>query len=58
MTHFKTDLSHQTFLFSITNNEKYTLKKSPKNKSICCYEKYGPTFGGGYDLCIGDNADM
>ena len=25
---------------------------------MCCYGKYGSTFGGGYDLCIVDNAAL
>jgi hypothetical protein len=28
-----------------------------KNKAICCFKKWGPTFGGGYDLLIGDNTN-
>lgn len=56
-THFKTDFRRETFLFSVTDQAKYPLMKSLKNKAICCFSCYGPTFGGGYDLLIGDRCN-
>ena len=41
----------------MTDNQKYPLVKSLKNKAICCFKGYGPTFGGGYDLLIGDKSN-
>lgn len=34
------------------------MTKVKKNKAICCFRNWGPTFGGGYDLQIGDKADQ
>jgi len=45
-------------LFSYSDDKKYSLAKSLKNKAICCFKGYGPTFGGGYDLLIGDRTDQ
>lgn len=56
-THFKTDFKRETFIFSISDKAKYPLVKSLKNKAICCFKGYGPTFGGGYDLLIGDKSN-
>lgn len=56
-TYFKSDLKNETFLFSVSDRAKYSLAKALKNKAICCCKVYGPTFGGGYDLRIGDNTN-
>ena len=56
-TFFKTDKTNETFIFSVTKKEKYPLAKSKKNKAICCFRNWGPTFGGGYDFQIGNNSD-
>ncbi len=34
------------------------MAKAKKNKAICCFRNFGPTFGGGYDLQIGNRADQ
>ncbi len=44
-------------MFSVTDRTKYALVKSLKNKAICCFKSYGPTFGRGYDLLIGDKSN-
>jgi hypothetical protein len=44
-----------SFLFSVTSNQKTTLKN--KNYAIYGRSDLGPTFGGGHDLCICDKAD-
>ena len=45
-------------MFNINKKEKYALAKANRNKAICCFKGFGPTFGGGYDLQIGNRADQ
>ncbi len=49
------------FLFSLKNKDNRPLKmKVDPNEhqyAICCHSEYGPTFGGGGDLCIDNNAN-
>ncbi len=33
------------------------LKKKDRNRAICCYPSYGPTFSYGPDIGIGDNCN-
>ena len=42
---------NDAFVFSMDTRSKYMSKNS---KSIYCHYDYGPTFGDGYDLCLGD----
>ncbi len=42
--------SKESFIFSLTQNDKFTLQK-PEN-AIYNGQSYGPTFGGGHDLYI------
>ncbi len=49
------DETGKAFLFSLTLKEKYKCI-SPKH-SIVYNENYGPTFGGGHDIYLSDNAD-
>jgi hypothetical protein len=44
-----------SFLFSITNNHKITLRN--KTYALCKSQSYGPTFGGGHDLHICDKSN-
>ena len=44
------------FVFSLTNNHKFTLTQNPQ----CCLsfdDSYGPIFGDGHDFCIQDKAN-
>ena len=49
------------FIFSLTNKENKPLKikidPSQNQKEIYCDSDYGPIFGNGYDICIGNNAN-
>ena len=41
------------FLFSLDKQKIYSYKKN--GKAICCYKDYGPTFGCGYTIYIGQH---
>ena len=49
------------FIFSLTNkdNQPLKIKSNPyyPQDAIYCDSEFGPTFGGGYDLCIANNAN-
>jgi hypothetical protein len=47
------------FLFSLTNkdNQPSKMRQINTNQSILCHSEYGPTFGGGYDIHICNNAN-
>lgn len=47
------DNTRKTFLFSITNKEKYDMVHP--QYAITANPNYGPTFGGGHDFYIADN---
>ena len=54
---------HESFLFSIVNPTgaaptKVKLKGSSNQNGIYCNNSYGPTFGGGPDLCIGSDSNV
>ena len=51
-----------SFLFSLVNASRATPTKMPlkgnnNNCAIYCHSSYGPTFGGGHDLCIANGAN-
>ena len=49
-----------SFIFSLTNMYNISPTKFPNsNTSLSIYDSssYGPTFGGGYDICIGFNSN-
>ena len=50
--------SKEHFIFSLTNNDKFTITKNQQN---CVYldsgNEYGPFFGGGYDMRVCDKAN-
>jgi hypothetical protein len=50
-----TDNSKESFIFSLTHNDKFTLEK-PEN-AIQNYPYFGPIFGGGHDFVICDKAN-
>jgi hypothetical protein len=57
---FKSDDSQRSFLFSLKNPDGSGERKfalSDSKYAIRCYPSYGPTFGGGYDICITDACD-
>ncbi len=47
------DTAKKTFLFSLTNKEKYEMVHP--QYAITGNPNYGPTFGGGHDFYIADN---
>ena len=52
----------ESFLFSLVNQSgtgptKMPLKGNNNQSGICCYNRYGPTFGGGHDLYIASGAN-
>ena len=54
--------SNVPFLFSLRNNENIApfiaiVKRGQHNNAIYCHPRYGPTFGGGHDIHIADNAN-
>lgn len=53
--------SPQAFLFSVVNPHRMGPTKLPltknQNNAICSYRNCGPTFGGGHDLHITENAN-
>jgi hypothetical protein len=57
---FKTDPN--AFLFSLTNKEnlpcKMNIAPNLIHNAIQCYSGYGPTFGGGYDIRIVNDANL
>ena len=48
------DDSKESFIFSLTHNDKFTLQEP--DKAICNYSSYGPIFGGGNDIRVNDKA--
>jgi hypothetical protein len=52
---YQTDFTGESFIFSLTNKDKFRLSQS--KEAIYDNSKYGPTFGDGYDLYIGHNAN-
>ncbi|PFX29375.1 uncharacterized protein LOC111324926 [Stylophora pistillata] len=52
----------QSFLFSMVNPQGVAPSKMPlannQRKAIFCYCSHGPTFGGGFDLHISNDADL
>lgn len=53
------DESGESFIFSLTNQDKFSLKR--KKEAIFAYEMNGPVFGGcgnGYDLYIYNKANV
>ena len=54
--------SNLSFLFSLRNKEKLApfianVKPGNVQHAVCCEATYGPTFGGGHDLHISNNAN-
>ena len=49
-----------SFIFSLTNreNKPCKMKTTDVDKSIYCSQRYGPTFGGGFDIFIENNANV
>ena len=49
-----------SFIFSLTNKENRPVKMmtTDVDKSIYCSQRYGPTFGGGFDIFIDNNANV
>ncbi len=49
------------FIFSLTNKQNKSLKikidPNQNQKAIYCDSGFGPIFGNGYDICIGNNAN-
>ncbi len=53
------DTTNQSFLFSLTLKEKYTMANNAYlPNTIYNGASYGPTFGGGHDLYISDQANI
>ena len=52
---YKADLTGESFLFSLTNKDKFTLQE--KDKAIWNHINYGPIFGSGADFSICDEAN-
>lgn len=55
-------LDRNAFLFSLANSEQRPVRVNVANdregNAIYCHEMYGPTFGDGRDLKIGDNSNL
>ena len=54
--------SNVSFLFSLRNNENIVpfianVKRGQEGYAIYCHPGYGPSFGGGHDIHIADNAN-
>ena len=54
--------SNLSFLFSLRNKENLApfianVKPGCEQHAVCCIPNYGPTFGGGHDVHISDNAN-
>jgi hypothetical protein len=43
------------FIFNLSNKVKYGLKNKFDTNAIYRYNSYGPTFGGGHDLCVANS---
>lgn len=62
-TQYKKDILKTSLLFSIKLNDNSKKQSNKYNKYYCykpenaiyCFNKYGPTFGGGFDLRVYDN---
>ena len=54
-TFFKSDHENESFIFSLENFQKFYLQEKIRNKAICAFRGYGPTFGSDSDLQIGKN---
>ena len=52
---YKADNSNESFIFSLTNNDKFTLRT--REHAVLNGRAYGPTFGGGFDFYVCDKAD-
>jgi hypothetical protein len=50
------DNSKESFIFSLTNNDEFTLSQQP-NHTIYKDPSYGPMFGDGNDLIVHDKAN-
>jgi len=46
-----------SWVFSLDHKEKYNQKSGQAHYAVYCYNTYGPTFGGGHDFYIADNAN-
>jgi hypothetical protein len=58
---YRPDKTRKSFLFSLKNprnSEPKIFPISNSQSSICCSSSYGPIFGGGNDIYIGDNCDQ
>ena len=42
----------ESFIFSLTNKQKYELIDQLNTSAVYRHDSYGPTFGGGYDLYL------
>jgi hypothetical protein len=54
---YKADDSLTSFIFTLKNARNtsprlFELKSNCKQSAIYCYSHYGPTFGGGHDICV------
>ena len=47
-----------SFIFNLTNNEKYDLNDPFYNSAIYRYSSYGPTFGNGHDIYLADGCKL
>ena len=52
---WSTDNSRESFIFSLTHNDKFTLQQP--EKAIRNHQDRGPIFGGGYDLWVTDKSN-
>jgi hypothetical protein len=52
---YEADNLKESFIFSLTNNDKFTLRTQERAAFHCSI--YGPTFGLGFDLHVCDKAD-
>ena len=56
---FKSD--RNAFIFSLTNKDnrplKMKIKQNRHQSAIRCHSEYGPTFGGGHDIYVANNAN-
>ena len=55
--------SRSSFLFSLRNKDGLApfianIKQGQEKYAIRCYSRYGPTFGGGFDLYICNNSEV
>jgi hypothetical protein len=57
----RADSTRKSFVFSLKNPRNSDPKIFPlsnASQAIYCYASYGPTFGSGYDIHVGDNCDQ